>query len=65
MRDSFGCDRRDGWIDRPGKKDRKLNKFLDGCENGCATPLDVIGGDGWMGNARKEGPKTEQGFGVL
>ena len=65
MRDAVGCDRGDGSIDRPGKKDGKLNEFFGWLGKRMRDAVGCDRGDGWMDRARKEGLKTERCFGGL
>ena len=38
----------DGLMDTARKEGPKTERVLDGSENGSGTPLDVLGGDGWI-----------------
>ena len=50
----------DGWMDTARKEGPKIERVLDGSENGSGTPLDVLGGDGWIFRPGEKGMKTEQ-----
>ena len=38
----------DGSMDTARKEGPKTERVVDGSENGSGTPLDVLGGDGWI-----------------